>query len=184
MAWQAGTAWRAELRQCPLTGNCPSRGIKRSQGRALVPSNRASKLSAGKEPSTSSTRSPVRRFRLSRAMSSAEPRHSTRPFSAWTPSRFNRRISSAHRPSSPNRVGTAKVKSFTVKPPGSGAVPGHFSNKKTVPSLRKTEKKGAVWTLITYSISDGGKIRNSFSKLEGFAMEFSQKIWYGMGNGT
>ena len=110
MAWQAGTEWRAEFRQCPFTGNWPPLGMNRSQGRARVPWNRASKSPAGKVPSTISTRSPVRRFRFSRGRSAQVPLHSTRPFSARTWGRFNRRISSAHRPSRPNRVGTAKVK--------------------------------------------------------------------------
>ena len=110
MRWQSGTENRAESRLYPVTGKAASRGSQSSQGRALTPSNSASKLRAGKLPISSSTRSPQRRLRFAFAQSPGEPVKKTRPSSARTSARSSLRSSSAARPSRPNRQGTQKVK--------------------------------------------------------------------------
>ena len=83
--------------------------MKSSQGRAATPWKRDSKSGAGKEPSSISTRAPHRRLMFSRAMSAIVPSQWTLPFSARTPPRFSRRISSATRDSNPNKQGTVSV---------------------------------------------------------------------------
>ena len=86
--------------------------IDKIQGTAAAPWNRASKLRAENSASRSSTRSPQRRFRLSRGRSAPVPRHRTRPFSTWTSSRPKRRTSSPTSPSRPNRQGITYVNGF------------------------------------------------------------------------
>ena len=107
MAWQSGTLCSWLVRLLPVTGKASSLPKNSSQGSALAPWNSSSKDRAVNSPTSSSTRSPYRQFRLSRARVSQPPWHSTRPFSAWTCSQPMSRSSWATRPSTPIRQGTA-----------------------------------------------------------------------------
>ena len=62
-----------------VTQNLPSSGMYSSQGRAFVPSNSSSKLSAWKLPILISTRSALRRKMLARHRASSSPRKVTLP---------------------------------------------------------------------------------------------------------
>ena len=70
MLWQSDTENRVLLALLPFTW-MRLWGVRYGfQSRAFTPSNRASKVVASKEPTSSSSRSAVRKYRRARAMSS------------------------------------------------------------------------------------------------------------------
>ena len=71
--WQAGTLWRADLTEVPVTVNFPSGGIRFSQAMALVCWNSSSKVFAVNSAILRRTRSAVRSHRLLRTMPRSSP---------------------------------------------------------------------------------------------------------------